>query len=221
MYSGTGSFVRAFASSGMPGGLPGNRSSDMIQQKSQKPIYALAENLDKNESPEGRVGPDDTDKKDRILDRDKENFQKFLDDMENQFGLKTLAPLRNQVVFDSFQPWDPDTGQMSRHAMELLSESISKLKQPDLQIEIIVWASLPSEVGIEAGLKKTVELRSQVEKFFWVKPNDRSRISYRVKPWLFSDALRPQLSVVMSTADATNTKEPSAETNNEVRKQDD
>ncbi|MGB7344986.1 MAG: flagellar motor protein MotB [Pirellulaceae bacterium] len=200
MYSGTGSFVKAFSNSGMPGGMPGKRSKDMIQQESQKPIYALAENLDKNEDQEGRTGPDDTDAKDRVLDRDKENFQKFLDEMEKTIGLKTRQPLTNQVVFDSFEPWDLETGQMSRHAMQLLSESISNLRQPDLQIEVIVWANVPSQVGLQNSLKKSVELRGQVEKLFWVKPDDRKRISYRVKPWLFSDAKRPQLSVVMSKA---------------------
>jgi flagellar motor protein MotB len=198
MYAGTGSFVAAFSSSGMPGGMPGKRSRDMLQQEAQKPIYALAENLDKNQDQSGNVGPDDTNKKDRVIDRDKENFQKFLDDMEKRFGLETRSPLTNQVVFDSFEPWDPDTGQMSRHAMELLSETISKLRQPDLRIEIIVWASVPSQTVMTRTVDKSVELRGQVEKLFWVKPDDRKRITYRAKPWLFSDAKRPQLSVVMS-----------------------
>jgi hypothetical protein len=90
---------------------------------------------------------------------------------------------------------------MSRHAMELLSETISKLRQPDLRIEIIVWASVPSQTVITRTVDKSVKLRGQVEKLFWVKPDDRKRINYRVKPWLFSDAKRPQLSVVMSKAE--------------------
>ncbi|QDT11163.1 flagellar motor protein MotB [Planctomycetes bacterium K23_9] len=203
MYSGTGSFVKAFSSSGMPGHMPGKRSSDMIQQVSQKPIYALAENLEKNQDQAGNVGPDDSDKKDRVKDRDKENFQKFLEEMEKTIGLKTNSPLTGQVVFDSFEPFDPDTGDMSRHAMELLSESISKLRQPDMRIEIIVWASVPSQTGLQRSLSKSVALRGQVEKLFWVKPEDRGRINHRTKPWLFSDAKRPTLSVVMSKIDTS------------------
>ena len=100
MYAGTGSFVNAFSRSGLPGQLPGNRSSDMIQQREHQPIYALRENLDRNT--QGNVGPDDTDNKDRILDRDKENFQKFLTDIEKKFGLDSNPPISNIVAFDSF-----------------------------------------------------------------------------------------------------------------------
>ena len=47
MHSGTGSFVNAFSSTGLPGHLSGSRSSDVIQQEAQKPIYAIAKNMDK------------------------------------------------------------------------------------------------------------------------------------------------------------------------------
>lgn len=195
MYSGTGSFVSAFAKSGSPGKLAGNRSRDVIQQKSQKPLYALAENLDRNES---KVGPDDTDKNERVLDRDKEQFQKFLNDIEQTFGLKNHMPIKSQTVFDSFQPWDRKTGSMSNHAIQLLSESITKLRQPETQLEVIIWATMPSQKNLEQHLAKSVKLRSQVEQMFWLKAREKARIRYSVKPWLFADAKRPVLSVVYS-----------------------
>ena len=194
MYSGTGSFVTAFARSGLPGTLAGNRSSEMLQQAEQKPIYALSKNLDKNQQ---SVGPDDTDENERILDRDKEQFQMFLAKIKKSFGLKDHKPLENQTVIDSFAALDLESG-ISKEAIQLLSESIAKLRQPDVNLEIIIWATMPSKANLDRQLDKSVGLRSEIERMFWLKPQDRSRIRYRVKPWLFSDAKRPVLSVVFS-----------------------
>lgn len=199
MYSGTGSFVNAFANSGLPGELTGNRSRNMLQQNSQMPIYALAGNLDKNE---GKVGPDDSDDKDRIVDRDKDQFQKFLSDIENSFGLKNLEQLENQSVVDSFTAVYTKSSEISKPTIQLLSEAIAKLRQPNVHLEVIIWASMPSKVNLDSNLEKSVKLRSEIERMFWLKPEELARIRYRVKPWLFSDAKRPTISVVFSQASA-------------------
>lgn len=194
MHSGTGSFVNAFSSSGQPGHLTGSRSSDVMQQESQKPIYALAENLkdsDKN------VGPDDKDEHQRVIDREKEQFQKFLNDLEQQLDLKTLKPIENQVVFDSFARPDAETGKLSMHAVKLISEAVTKLRDPDVTMEIVLWADMPSASALQRKLKKSVDLRGEVERTFWMQANQKARIQYRVKPWLFADARRPYLSVVL------------------------
>jgi flagellar motor protein MotB len=194
MYSGTGSFVTAFSSSGLPGTLAGDRSSEMLQQQEQMPIYALAKNLDQNE---GGIGPDETEDKDRIVDRDKEQFQKFLVDIEKSFGLQDHKPLENQTVVDSFAPLNLDAG-IRKEAIQLLSESIAKLRQPEVNLEVIIWATMPSKQNLDRQLDKSIDLRAEIERMFWLKPQDRARIRYRVKPWLFSDAKRPVLSVVFS-----------------------
>lgn len=197
MYAGTGSFVNAFAKSGTPGGNPGNRSSDMIQQTNQAPIYALAENLDKNET-DGNVGPDDTDRKDRIINREKEEFQKFLNDIDKAFGVETKKPVVNQVVFDSFESFNRENGKLSEHAIKLASELIPKLRQSGSQLEIVVWATMPSRSEMERKLSRSFVVKANVEELFWIKPSLKSRIRYSVKPWLFTDARRPVISFVMS-----------------------
>ncbi|MFN3191420.1 MAG: flagellar motor protein MotB [Aureliella sp.] len=196
MHSGTGSFVKAFSKSGVPGVNSGNRSKDMIQQESQKPIYALAENMDA----EGKVGPDDEEAKERVLDRDKEQFQKFLTDIESKFGIQSSERFTNQTVFDSFEPVKPPSGGISRHAIQLMSDAISKLRKPSTNIEVVIWANMPSPIDMEKQLKLSEEFRERIEGIFWLKEGDKNRIRYRVKPWLFSDAKRPVLSVILSEA---------------------
>jgi flagellar motor protein MotB len=193
LYAGTGSFVSAFSSSGLPGKLTGKRSDSVIQQKAPGVIYALAENLPQNQ----KVGPDEVNEQQRVLDRDREQFQKFLAELEKNLSTETLPTIEDQVAYDSFQPMNRETGGLSRHAMQLLSEAITKLRQPDTSLEIILWASLPSAKNLSENLARSQKLRAEVEQSFWLKPYQRARIRYRVKPWLFSDAKRPVLSIVI------------------------
>ncbi|WP_149498541.1 flagellar motor protein MotB [Roseiconus lacunae] len=196
MYSGTGSFVNAFTSAGTPGKMSGDRSSEMIQQESQKPLYALQENLHKNEKQED-VGPDESNNHERVIDRDREQFQKFLKELEEQLDLRTLPQIEDQVVFDSFQPPDPKTGKISRHATQLISETLSKMRDENMVMEIVVWADMPKASALKRTLEKSTKLRNEVESSFWMNQSTRSRIKYRVKPWLFADAKRPQMSIIL------------------------
>ena len=200
MYSGTGSFVSSFTNSGMPGALPGKRSRDMLQQEAQKPIYALSENMDKND---GQVGPDNSDSHDRIRDREKNEYQKFLQALEDEYGVKQHAPLTDQIVFDSFERFDKRTGEMSRHALELISEALNRVRTTNSKIEIIAWADMPSPGSMRRHLDKTMAMRREVKAKFWIDEKSESRISFRVKPWLFSDAKRPVVSIVLSSIDGT------------------
>lgn len=196
MYAGTGSFVTAFAKSGTAGGMPGNRSRDMIQQTSQAPIYALAENLDKNKQ-QGKVGPDDVEKKDRIKNRDREQFQKFLAEMDSKFGLKKNAPAVKQVVFDSFMPFSKEDGKLvSEHALQLAADIIPKVRNKDRKLEVIVWARMPSKSEIDRQLLNSYQIREEIESLFWIDQKSKDKFRYSVKPWLFSDAKRPVISFV-------------------------
>ena len=197
MYNGTGSFVTAFAKSGTPGGMTGNRSRDMIQQTQQSSVYALAGNLDKNVDPDN-VGPDEDGHRERIADRDKEQFQKFLAEIEKKFGLNSEPPIRNQVVFDSFSSFNRKTGSLSPHALQLASETIPKLRKGDTKLEIVLWATMPSKRIIDKTLEKSLLVKKQIEESYWLKPQEKQKIRYTVKPWLFSDAKRPIISFVIS-----------------------
>ena len=66
---------------------------------------------------------------------------------------------------------------------------------------------MPSKANLELKLEKSNIVRDEVMKRFWIKQEDLRRIRFRVKPWLFADAKRPILSVVVSHLD-----KPSAET---------
>lgn len=203
MYTGTGSFAKAFARSGVPGKNPGSRSSEMISKTAPKPIYAMSENDD---SPD-KVGPDDEEVRERIVNREKEQFQKFLQDISKVLDLKQLPVIKNQTALDSFSPVIEKSGKLGDHAVQIISDSIARIRKPNVRLEIIVWASLPSKNNLDERLATTERIRAEVENTFWLKDEHKSRVLYRAKPWLFADAKRPTMTVVYSEL-STETNSP-------------
>ncbi len=199
MYTGTGSFVNAVKSLGISGLHGQNRSAGVVIRDHQSPLYALAENLHRNQ--EDSIGPGDEGEKDHVIDYDKEVFQKFLYEVNEKYGLKQTPSMSDPVVFDSFESFQktPDSKKvLSQHAVRLASDTISKLRDARTNLEIIVWATMPSPVVIENDLKLSRDLESQLDQLFWITPEQKRRMRIIVKPWLFSDARRPVISFSLS-----------------------
>ena len=203
LYSGTGSFVSAVQSIGFAGTAPNPNSKYLTKKEAPMPLYALAENLDKNPDQEGNIGPDDENDSERTIDRDKENFQRFLHEIDRHFNLEHRSSVSNQVVFDSFELFkeDDENGILSDHAIQLFAEVAPLLRNDGKFVEIILWASMPSPVVIEKTLYKSDKVMTELKsKFNLNKPNNR-QFRVVVKPWLFSDAKRPIISFVVGNLD--------------------
>jgi hypothetical protein len=143
------------------------------------------------------IGPDEVDEERSVLDREKEQFQKFLTELENQLDLSSLPAIEDQVAFDTFEAPETKSGKLSLQAVQLLSEAVAKLRQPDVTLEIVLWANMPSASSLKRKLQQSVDLRKEVEQTFWMREDQKTRIRYRVKPWLFADAKRPYMSVIL------------------------
>ena len=193
LYSGTGSFVSAVNSVGFAGRAPTAKSKYLTKKEAPVPLYALAENLDKNPNQEGNIGPDDEDDAERIIDREKENFQRFLNEIDRQFNLEHKSSVSSQIVFDSFELFkDSDSKEsdaiLSDHAIQLFAEIAPTLSNEDKFVEIIVWATMPSPVVIEKTLRKSNKILKELRTKFKFPENENERFRLVVKPWLFSDA---------------------------------
>ena len=78
-----------------------------------------------------------------------------------------------------------------------ISQALTKLREPGITMEIVLWADMPGAFSLKRKLDKSTELRSEVERTFWMKGSVKYRIQYHVKPWSFADAKRPCLSIVL------------------------
>ena len=204
MYAGTGSFVAAIKSVGVPGIKFGDRSSQVFEKESPAPIYAFDDQTNPPHEDAPSVGPDDTDDGQRVVDREAENFQRFLNEIDRQFPVKEDPPIRSQIVFDSFERFEKNTDSLlGKHALQMAADAISQLDRPEFDVEIVVWSKMPSPKAIGRAMDQAEKIQQQVDALFYLTAQKRRRLRFSAMPWLFSDAKRPVMSFVVSRLDPT------------------
>ena len=200
MYTGTGSFVQAMKSIGIPGQSPGDRSDQVVVKSSPAPIYAVPSEKKVQDDP-GK-GPDESDDGKRIINRQAENFQRFLSEMEYQFKVNEGNPTQSQVVFDSFENLNRESDDiLGPSAIQIASDAISQLSNEQIELEIIVWANMPSPVALKKAMESAQKIQAQLDRSFTFRGDQRQRVTASAKPWLFFDAKRPRASFVLSRLD--------------------
>lgn len=197
MHTGTGSFVQAMKSIGIPGNKPGDRSDKAVTMTDLAPIYAVASEEEKNSK--RNMGADDTDDARRVISRESDNFQRFLSEMQYQFEVSESSPTQSQIVFDSFENLDTDTTNiLGPNAIQLAADAINQLSGDEFELEVVVWAKMPSGLAIKKAMEQALAIEKQLDRSFHFRGEQRSRLSTSAKPWLFVDAKRPRISFVLS-----------------------
>lgn len=200
MYTGTGSFVQAMKSIGIPGQSPGDRSDQVVVKSAPAPIYAVPSEKKLQDDP-GK-GPDESDDGKRIINRQAENFQRFLSEMEYQFQVNEGNPTQSQVVFDSFENLNKESDDiLGPSAIQIAADAISQLSNEQIELEIIVWANMPSPVALKKAMESAQKIQAQLDRSFTFRGDQRQRVTASAKPWLFFDAKRPRASFVLSRLD--------------------
>jgi hypothetical protein len=71
------------------------------------------------------------------------------------------------------------------------------LRRPEYRVDLIVWATMPSESQWErAGLRAT-EVEQELAQWARLDAEQRSRLRAIGKPWRYSDAKRPVMTIVV------------------------
>ena len=206
MYAGTGSFMNAINSIGVAGGEVGDKSRLVIPKTAPAPIYAIPSDKDSGRHSEA-LGPDDNPDDERIIDRQTESFKRFLTNINKSFTVQETAPTRTQIVFDSFEKFNIKQAEaidyypLKKDAIRIASEAIMKLTANDYKLEVIVWATMPSQKSLLKAMDLAVDVQNQIDAMFILTPEQRGRLQVSAKPWLFSDAIRPKMSFAISRLD--------------------
>lgn len=205
MYAGTGSFMSPKATIALSGGEPGDRSRLLVPKKAPSPIYAVhSENVEKDLK--AHFGPDEEGDKELIIDRQTEEFKRFLTNIGREFDVDELPPTRSQIVFDSFENLQRiEEGKvrepLQKDAIQLASSAITKLARDDFSLEIVVWARMPSKGCLIEAMDSAEAIRNQIDRSFRLNEAVKSRMNVSAKPWLFSNSTRPRISFVISRLD--------------------
>lgn len=195
LHAGTGSFVRALNSLGLPSLYPGSRSSQTFQQKVTGPQYLVGD--DSQEDSTDRLGPDQDPNEMRIVDREQEEFDRFLQEMKSQYSVQSGRERTGEVTFDFFEPLsESEEGPLlSPRVAQAIARLLPVVSQPGREFEITVWATTPSESAWRRAVEQSAAIADEVAAGNGLSPPARQRIISVGRPWLWSDAQRPVLSI--------------------------
>jgi len=197
LHAGTGSFVTTLKSFGLPGAFQKDTSKRMFQATEPNPIYAVNDSED-GPPAENPLGPDKEDNRIRVIDRDKEQFERFLIEMERIYEMEELPPSKARIVNDLFDRFNPEGPLLTAKYKRALADVVPLLRQPHYRVEIIVWATTPGASAWERATLRSAQIRDEILQVASLKPKEALRLQSVGKPWLLSDQERPVLSVVVT-----------------------
>lgn len=199
LYRGTGSFVKALSGLGLPGML-GKRAEQVAQFDYISPHYTVddPENRTRETQPKG---PDDEDNGVRVIDREKEEFERFIFEMEHLYRVDSIPKARGQVVFDSFDHLPSEPPLLTGDRRTLCGEVLPLLRNKQYRVELVVWATTPSATAWTRAADQAGSLRKELVTLARLSKEQQKQLTCVAKPWPFSDAKRPAMSIIVIKAD--------------------
>ena len=201
LYRGTGSFVRSLEGGGLPGPFSSNTSANAIVRDASSPLY-LAENLDGPESENNATGPDDGDNGMRVLDRDKEVFQRYLNELEQLTKIDSLPEVEGEIVFDIFSRYNREPPLLTKRYKEAIAKVLPLLRRDTHRVEVIVWANMPSPVSWKKATAAATQLHKEILALSRLTDEQSGRLVAVGKAWKFSDVKRPIISIIVRKVSA-------------------
>ncbi len=201
LYAGTGSFVQAVKSFGLSG-LFKDRSRQAVQQQEASPLY-LAEDPENRDHQARPSGPDPEDNGIRVIDREMEQFTRFMNELEHLSAVTSEAKTQGQVVFDFFNRLNTDSPHLSKAYRAAISQMLPLLRQDQYRVEIVVWATTPSNSAWARATRLSASVRREIVETAKLGVRERKRIIALGKPWLFSDVKRPVLTIVVQKKESS------------------
>ncbi len=200
LYTVTGSFVNAIKSIGVSGEYKGDRSNLAFEKEAPAPLYLVRS---EDEESENNKGPDDRDDAQRIINRQVEQFKRFLGEMARQSEVVESPPVKSRIVLDSWERFEEDRKNiLGSNSIQLVTEAIAQLTNKNVEIELVFWADMPGERSLIKSIGNAAAAEQQVDRLFRLTPEQRGRIQFSTKPWLFVDSKRPIMSVVIAKLSA-------------------
>jgi hypothetical protein len=201
LYSGTGSFNAALNSHGLTGVFPANHSKNPQQMNDVAPMYMVGDPEQDDFGP--GVGPDETDDNGRIIDRQEEQFSRFLDEVRRMSTIQEEPGIQAEVSLDVMAPIPQSGSLLSPELQKTLTQVRPVFRKADRLLEITVWATTPSQSAWTRAAQQAVEIRKEAIKFLKLDPSQQTRISASGRTWISSTVKRPSVSVVLRKTEST------------------
>jgi len=197
LYAGSGSFNKAIRGYGLPGQFAGDLSQRAFEATETSPLYSVDDENNPNKDSFGS-GPDEEGNRIRTIDRETEDFQRFLYEFEHSFEVSPLTQTTHNMVFDVFDKLVQPGDLLPKGAQTIMADTMPFAADDRYRIEIIVWAPTPSHSALRRVTLQAASICESAVKKFNLNAQQKSRVTSAGQPWLFSDAKRPVISIVVS-----------------------
>jgi hypothetical protein len=195
LYSGTGSFNSALNTHGMPGAFSDNRSSKVMQHNDVAPMYMVGD--PEQEDFGNGVGPDENDDGGRIINREEEQFSRFLSEIQRVSSMQKEPEVVAEFSLDVFGALPTDGPLMSAELKAVLVQVRTSFSTKNYEMEITVWATTPSQSAWSRAAKQASEIRSESIEFLKVNSVKQQRIRAVGRTWISKELKRPAVSVCL------------------------
>jgi len=196
LHSGTGSFIRTLDSFGLNGIIDRKQSRLAFQMNARSPLY-FVEDLKDHEPEKNPSGPDDDSDTGRVIDREREQFQRFLDEIKRLTPPEKERDVDGEVSFDVLGKLPLSGSPMTDKVRNAISRVGAMLRKTDYSLQITVWATTPSQSAWTRAVRQAEDLRTETIRMLRLPPSQQSRISACGRTWISSDVERPAVSVTL------------------------
>ncbi|MEO2026882.1 MAG: flagellar motor protein MotB [Fuerstiella sp.] len=198
LHAGTGSFMEAVDKFGLAGKVSGELSALAFQQNAVGPKYIVPD-------PEGRpseadaLGPDDDSDNIRIVDRTKDDYQRFLQQLRQVNNLKQDRDVKGEVTFDILAKLPPrSAGTLINDELKAALTGVGPmLRRDDYVVEITVWTTTPSQSAWSRALSQSKRIHDEAVRLLRLAPNQLTRLTAVAQPWISKTVKRPTASVTL------------------------
>lgn len=195
LYEGTGSFVRALNNFGMPGNLPGDRKKTAVPRPQSSPHYVVP-NESHAKPDRDPLGPDEDPDDGRVIDRELEDFERFVDELKKLSEMTQWPAVRGEAVFDYFDKLQPAPPMLNAAYRRALGQVLPLLYDERHRVEVVVWATSPAPSALERAARQSHQLALEMAELGKLDEAQRARLTTTSRIWMDSDAKRPVISII-------------------------
>ena len=197
LYEGTGSFVRALSSFGLPGRFFGEHSARPFQMTETNPQYLAPADRPLKEVEIDPSGPDDVEQQERVIDYELEAYQRFLHELDRLHETSLEPDVLGEIAFDRMNAIPAQAPRLDEGFRQMLGPIVPLLRQRNYHVELIVWATTPNPTAWSRAAVASDELRQEVIRYLQLPADQHERITAVGRPWISSTEKRPTASIIV------------------------
>jgi hypothetical protein len=196
LHAGTGSFMSNATTFGLPNSIADETSAQPYQMEAISPKYIVPD-PDGNDAKGNNRGPDEEDDQQRIIDRQKEDFHRFLQEVRRINKIAPAPGVAGEVSFDVLEKLPREAPYMTKELKAALNGISPMLRRSDYVAELTVWCTTPSKSAWTRAIKQADELHRESAEYLRLSPDQQLRLTATAQPWISKDVKRPTVSVTV------------------------